>query len=234
VFPSRSRNERPRLLIVDDDPVLLGALPDLFSMKMPYLHVDVCETPGEALNVMTRITCDAVISDLRMPEMNGLDLLAEARRRGLTFLFLFMTGSGDYTLAVEAFERGAHDFILKPFERDELVRSARKAIRLQRLLERVEGNPAIPCGARGANGLPTRTENRSGPRPSPVVTELLLARDNVLAQINASVDRLKRQLRTMETHNQRLLHSLRATEEQARRTARWRLERLRTASHPPM
>ena len=76
---------------------------------------------------------DLVLTDLRMPEVDGLALLAEARRRGLTVPVIMMTAYATVDTAVEAMRRGAFDYLTKPFDLDELDMLISRAFELDGL-----------------------------------------------------------------------------------------------------
>ncbi|MBX9462465.1 MAG: sigma-54 dependent transcriptional regulator [Aquamicrobium sp.] len=82
--------------------------------------------------------CDALITDVRMPGMGGLALLAEARRRDPALPVILLTGHGDVPLAVEAMRGGAHDFLEKPYDADHLVAVLDRAVSQRRLNREVE------------------------------------------------------------------------------------------------
>src|SRR5262245_61097951 len=75
--------------------------------------------------------CDLVISDLRMPGLDGMSLLAEARRRRPDLPSIMTTGHATVDLAVEAMRAGAANFITKPFELDDLEQAVRAALRVE-------------------------------------------------------------------------------------------------------
>jgi two-component system NtrC family response regulator len=81
-----------------------------------------------ALMVIREEIIDAIISDLKMPGKSGLDLLAANRRLKPSVPVIMVTAHGDIETAVTAMKRGAYDFITKPFDEEELLRSVRKAL----------------------------------------------------------------------------------------------------------
>ena len=70
----------PRVLVVDDDPALLDALPVTVGLRMTDVEMHTCDSAAEALELVEATDYDAVITDIKMPGMDGLSLLAELRR----------------------------------------------------------------------------------------------------------------------------------------------------------
>lgn len=109
------------VLVVDDEPVLREICQEALS-DAGY-EVGVAADGREALGKLGRHGYDLVISDLRMPDMNGRDLLEQIRQRSLDVDFLVMTGFGTTETAVDIMKNGAADYIAKPFDiRDMLLR----------------------------------------------------------------------------------------------------------------
>src|SRR5262249_54709443 len=129
--------ENPRILTVDDDASMgkvLGAL--LSQADLAPRHVSAGK---EALAALESSLFDLVITDLRMPGMDGMALLAEVARRWPDVPVIVLTAHGTVPLAVEAMKVGATDFMLKPFDREELLFVVRKA---------------LACTKRNADGIP--------------------------------------------------------------------------------
>ncbi len=128
----------PHVLIVDDDLALLRALPDALHLRMKELAVDTCDSAQTALNRIASIDYDAIVTDIKMPGMDGLALLTEIRALRPHTPALLITGHGEHDLALQALRGGAYDFIQKPIERDYFVAALARAIQvrqLRRLLE---------------------------------------------------------------------------------------------------
>jgi two-component system response regulator HydG len=107
-----------RVLIVDDDVEMRETLAGLFSA-----HGHGCELAGDAaaaLEVVDRQTFDAVICDVVMEGMNGLELLDRVKRTHPTLPVILMTGKGGISQAVDAVKRGAFEYIVKPFRGEEM------------------------------------------------------------------------------------------------------------------
>jgi len=118
-----------QILIVDDEMDMLQLLkrslePDLNC------KVETALSGEQALQLLERKIFDLVLADIKMPGMNGLELLELIKRENPDLTVLIMTGHGDIEMAVEAMKSGAYDFITKPFDHDALV------LRLEKALER--------------------------------------------------------------------------------------------------
>jgi len=123
----------PSVLIIDDDPAVLSALPETLRLWMPDLLVDVSGSARIALERIEATEYDAIISDIRMPDMDGLTLLERIRTLRPQTPTLLVTGYGDQTLAMQALRGGAYDYILKPIDRDYFLSSMTRALELRRL-----------------------------------------------------------------------------------------------------
>jgi DNA-binding NtrC family response regulator len=120
------------ILIVDDDPALLEALPRTVHLRMEGIHVDTCDSVAAALERIEARDYDAIVSDIKMPGMDGLALLAAIKERRPSTPTLLITGHGEDDLAHRAREEGAFDYIAKPIDRDYFVGSLGRAIRTRR------------------------------------------------------------------------------------------------------
>jgi DNA-binding NtrC family response regulator len=125
--------EEARVLIVDDDPALLQALPETLRLRMSGLRVDTADSAAVALERIAAQDYDAIVTDIKMPGMDGLTLLAEIRERRPDTPTLMITGHGEEDLAVRALRGGAYDFIQKPIDRDHFVALLYRAIRARAL-----------------------------------------------------------------------------------------------------
>ncbi len=124
-----------RILLVDDDTALLDALPEALRLRMNGIQIDTSETAVGALERIKRIDYDAIVSDVKMPGMDGLALLHEIRELRPSTPTLMITGHGERDLAVQALRGGAYDFVQKPIDRDYFVASLERAIQ-RRVLDR--------------------------------------------------------------------------------------------------
>jgi signal transduction histidine kinase/BarA-like signal transduction histidine kinase len=130
--------DTPRLLVVDDDAALLQALTRALELRMPHVVVDQSDSATAACDCLRHSDYDAVITDIKMPGMDGLSLLAQIREEYPKIPTLLITGHGQHDLAVQALRGGAFDFIQKPVDRDYLVASLNRAFEVRRLAREVE------------------------------------------------------------------------------------------------
>src|SRR5437867_2207388 len=129
---------QPRVLIVDDDAALLQALPETLHLRMREVMVDTADSAAAALDRIAARDYDAIVTDIKMPGMDGLTLLAEIRGRRPDTPILMITGHGEDALAIQALRGGAYDFIPKPIDRDHIVASLHRAIRARASNRRVK------------------------------------------------------------------------------------------------
>src|SRR5438128_1706997 len=133
---------QPRVLIVDDDAALLQALPEALRLRMREVTVDTADSAAAALDRIAARDYDAIVTDIKMPGMDGLTLLAEIRGRRPDTPILMITGHGEDALAIQALRGGAYDFIPKPIDRDHIVASLHRAIRARALDRRAKDRQA--------------------------------------------------------------------------------------------
>ena len=124
---------QPCVLIVDDDPALLNALPEALRIRMRDVTVDTADSAAAALDRIAVRDYDAIVTDIKMPGMDGFALLSEIRARRPDTPTLMITGHGEHALAIGALRGGAYDFIQKPIDRDYFVTSLRRAIEMSEL-----------------------------------------------------------------------------------------------------
>src|SRR5262245_41519723 len=127
-----------RILLVDDDVALLEALPQAILLRMEGVEIDTSETATGALERIKDVDYDAIVTDVKMPGMDGLALLEEIRTVRPGTPTLLITGHGEHDLAVRALRGGAYDFVAKPIDRDYFIASLERAIGRRRLDREVE------------------------------------------------------------------------------------------------
>lgn len=102
------------VMIVDDDPMVRRLL-DRQARRLGHTTRSA-ENGREALEAFEEIPADVVITDIRMPEMDGLELLKEVRERNASTIVIVITGAGSVEYAAEALRLGAHNYLDKPFK----------------------------------------------------------------------------------------------------------------------
>jgi two-component system nitrogen regulation response regulator NtrX len=130
-MPRPNDSFRASVLVVDDE----AAIRDSLHMILEYegYRVEEAANGSQALNKVAERAPDAIVLDIKMPEMDGLELLKALRERGYDMPVLMISGHADVATAVEATRRGAFDFFEKPLQRDRVLLSLRNAIDAFRL-----------------------------------------------------------------------------------------------------
>jgi cyclic di-GMP phosphodiesterase len=125
-----------RVLAVDDEPSARRLL--AIILGPPAFHCVAAANGEEALEAMKREPFDAVISDLRMPGLGGLELLANARRLNPQVAFLVVTGVDDVDVGVDAMRSGADDYLIKPFSGNAVLASLERALHKRHIEQQLE------------------------------------------------------------------------------------------------
>jgi two-component system response regulator FixJ len=118
---------RGKVYVIDDDEAMRDSLD--FLLVAADFHVTLFESAQNFLNTLPTIDFGCVVSDVRMPGIDGIELLKRLKTGGSLFPVVIMTGHGDVPLAVEAMKLGAMDFLEKPFEDDRLIGMIEAALR---------------------------------------------------------------------------------------------------------
>ena len=124
-----------KILIVDDEHDMLEGLQRVLTYELEGVEIVVTAAPLEVPDLIRRRRFDLVLLDLRMPEMDGLDLLEAMETLDERPTVIMMTAFGDIETAVAAIKKGAYDFITKPFEIPDLVRILKKGLERSRLID---------------------------------------------------------------------------------------------------
>src|SRR6266550_2684969 len=120
----------PRILVVDDELLLLDTAARI--LRGAGYEVKTATNGREAVEILQHGSFEAVVSDIRMPEMDGIQLLRAVRERDADVPVILMTASPDLASAVEAVTYGALQYLLKPFNINELKKVLSRAVRLCR------------------------------------------------------------------------------------------------------
>ncbi|MFP5078102.1 sigma-54-dependent transcriptional regulator [Rhizobium sp. YIM 134829] len=135
------------VILVDDDHELLKATRQ--TLELAGFTVTTASGALDALALIDRDVSGVVVTDIRMPQIDGLELFARIRALDEDLPVIFMTGHGDIPMAVKAIQDGAYDFLPKPFASDRLVQSVHRAVEKRRL---VMENRALKEQAEEAQG----------------------------------------------------------------------------------
>lgn len=106
-------------MLVDDEPVILHGVERMILIHMPKAQVVCCQSPLEALKLMAQRQPDLVITDVYMPDMNGLEFLQKARECGCR-RHVLLTGYDEFEIARQAIRLRSMDYLLKPVNKAEL------------------------------------------------------------------------------------------------------------------
>lgn len=132
----------PIVHVVDDDGPMRDSL--AFLLSADGVVTRTYDSAAALLARSAELEPGCIVTDIRMPEMNGLDMVLELRRRAVAHPVIVLTGHADVSLAVQAMKAGVEDFLEKPFEDEALLRAVRAALaRGQDEAERVKERVAI-------------------------------------------------------------------------------------------
>jgi two-component system, LuxR family, response regulator FixJ len=120
-------SHRGRVYVIDDDEAMRDSLD--FMLGTADFHVTLFESAHNFLDTLSSIEFGCVVSDVRMPGIDGIELLKRLKASPSLLPVVIMTGHGDVPLAVEAMKLGAVDFLEKPFEDDRLIGMIEAALR---------------------------------------------------------------------------------------------------------
>jgi len=112
--------------VIDDDDAVRESLE--FLLRTARLEVRTYESAAAFLGILPRVEVGCIITDVRMPELSGIDLLKRLNELDVRVPVIVITGHGDVPLAVEAMKFGAVDFFEKPFDDEALVAAVRSAL----------------------------------------------------------------------------------------------------------
>lgn len=141
-MPVSGYGGRPRVLVVDDDASIREVITEFLELEGYF--VAAATDGADALSMLAEGTFDLVLTDMKMPRMGGIELLAEVQRRAPTTMTVIMTGFGTVETAIHAMKDGAYDYILKPFRLDEVLLVVSRAIEARRAeLENIKLRQAL-------------------------------------------------------------------------------------------
>jgi len=166
----------PHILLVDDDLALLQALPHMVALRIHGVKVDTVDSAQEAIERIQEYDYDAIVSDIKMPGMDGLELLTKIQILRPEIPTLLITGHSDQALITQALRAGAYDFIQKPIDRVYLVSALHRAIQTRQLQRQV------------------REQQQSLERHAQLLEQLVEQQGSALVAANEAMDLLVRDL----------------------------------------
>jgi len=181
--------ETANVVVIDDDEAVLDSLRVLLEAEG--FEVETFDRAGAFLERAKRRSPGCLVTDVRMPDMDGLELLQALSGRGPLPPVIVITGHGEVPLAVQAMKLGAHDFIEKPFDPHALLTSIRDA---------------LATGARPATmtdpAILRRIELLT-PREREVLEQLVIGRSNKMIARELTISP-----RTVEIHRARVMEKI--------------------------
>ena len=117
-----------KILVVDDEPDMLKLLAMIIRDKTKYESVTT-NNPHEAVELVKKGGFTIVITDLKMPGLDGIELLEAVRRLDEDIPVIFITAYGSVESAVETMQKGGFDFITKPFKKEQILFTIEKAMK---------------------------------------------------------------------------------------------------------
>lgn len=121
----------PNILIIDDEPLIRLSISD--ALKIEGYNIQSAESGGEGLEAIKKSAYDVIITDLKLPEVDGLQILKACKQYSPRAKILMITAYATVETAVEAMKQGAYDYITKPFSMDELILVVKHLIELRDL-----------------------------------------------------------------------------------------------------
>lgn len=115
----------PRILIIDDEPAIRKALKEILEYES--FEVKEAEDGAAALKMVEKESFDLIFCDIKMPRMDGIEVLSKLKEKGIETPVVIITGHGNVETAVDALKKGAYDFIQKPLDLNRILVTVRNA-----------------------------------------------------------------------------------------------------------
>ncbi len=130
---SEIQNQQSVILVVDDDPYVLESTAVL--LKESGYAVLKCQNAADALDMLLKNKVDVVLTDIKMPEVSGVELLGKIHGIDSQMPVILMTAYAELDMALDAIKKGAFDFITKPYKPEHVVHTIEKAVRYTGLIQ---------------------------------------------------------------------------------------------------
>src|SRR2546423_4981038 len=122
-----------RVLVVDDETAIREAI--RMTLEYEGYRVDEARSGQDGIDKATKTPYDAILLDIKMPVLDGIEVLENLKEQRVPTPVVMVSGHGDISTAVECTKRGAFDFLEKPLNRDKLLLTVRNAVRLRQVEE---------------------------------------------------------------------------------------------------
>jgi len=164
-----------RVLVIDDETAIREAI----RMTLEYEGYRVDEARGgqDGLDKATRTAYDAILLDIKMPVLDGMEVLENLKDQRVPAPVIMVSGHGDISTAVDCTKRGAYDFLEKPLNREKLLLSVRNAVRVQKLeeentelKEKAEKEYQLVGESQGMRDLKTQVERAAPTKATVLIT----------------------------------------------------------------
>jgi len=201
----------PTIMLVDDDPSLLIGLTGMLQIRLPDTRVTSFESPRTALAHLETAKFDAIVTDLRMKELDGLMLLRQAHAMRPHVPVVMMSGHAERAIITDAITMGAFDFLKKPFDREKFVMVVKYALVAHRLSRDVKARQLHL--RRMTERVAALDALIQASQEKPITVPSIQARIQVSRQLTqSSIVLLKRSLETIQQQTRLLEARLREAE----------------------
>ena len=123
-----------KILLIEDEALIRRVLIRILEEENKDYEITQCEDGKSSLTTLKKEDFDLVLCDIKMPKMDGVEVLQKARENGINVPFIMLTGHGNVSTAVEAMKSGAYDFISKPPDLNRLLTAVRNALQIKNLV----------------------------------------------------------------------------------------------------
>jgi len=123
-----------KILLIEDEEPIRRVLIRILEEESKDYQITQCEDGKLGLITLDKEDFDLVLCDIKMPKMDGVEVLQKARENGINVPFIMLTGHGNVSTAVEAMKSGAYDFISKPPDLNRLLTAVRNALQIKNLV----------------------------------------------------------------------------------------------------
>jgi two-component system nitrogen regulation response regulator GlnG len=166
------KSDSPRLLVIDDEPLILESI----RMAFPDFQVETCTLGQSGVDAFLKRTPEVVLCDIRLPDYSGMEIFEKLHRVDPNVPIILMTGNGTASTAIEAMQRGAFEYVLKPLDPDTLIPLVEQAAETSRMTR-----------------TPARIATPDTPTASNDATDFLIGNCAAMQEVYRSIGRVAKQ-----------------------------------------